>query len=142
MKIKTTFLTLFLLISLSLKSQTSDLLFIPNQNSFVATYKSDYFIGAYSGGYYILRVTPYTYTTPFTFINRFGLSIGNNRISFMGGVFFDDVIQNPYLPLRPDLWVKINPIRILLDEDLVLDLSLGLNYSSSINYGLGLSINY
>lgn len=132
---------LMLLFYTTLKSQTTDFLFVPNQNSLVATYTSGYSVGMYFGGRYITSFPqPYTYTTPFSLLNRVGLIVGNDRISIMGGVYGNYI--GLYSNLNPDVWIKVNPIRILTDNDTIFDLSLGLNYSEDINYGFGISIRY
>lgn len=142
MMTKTTYLLLFVFFTSLLKAQTTDFLFVPNQNSFVGTYNSSSLIGAYFGGYYILSVHPYTYTTPLSFFNRVGLTFGNDRVSLMGGIFLPDIPPTLLIKPIPDVWLKINPIRILSGKDTAFDFSLGLNYSKSINYGVGISIRY
>lgn len=138
---KTIFAVTFVFISFFAKSQTTDFLFVPNQNSLVVTYTSGYSVGMYFGGRYITSFPqPYTYTTPFSLLNRVGLIVGNDRLSIMGGVYGDYI--GFYSNLKPDVWVKVNPVRILTDKDTIFDLSLGLNYSENINYGFGISIRY
>lgn len=138
---KTISTALFLILSLVIKSQTSDVLYIPNQNSIVISLNPNNLVGLYGGGYMITSFPqPYTYTTPFTIFNRVGLSIGNDKISIMGGIYS----ENSYylLDFKPDFWIKINPIRFLTNKRTRFDLSLGLNYSDKINPAFGISIRY
>jgi len=136
---KTTFVILFLFLFHNGKSQSSDLLFVPQQNSIVVTFNPNNIIGLYGGGFFTTSFPqPYTYTTPFTIINRLGLSVGNNKLAIMGGIYS----QNPLydLQFKPDVWLKINPIRFLTRKNTIFDLSLGMNYSDDIRWGIGLSI--
>lgn len=138
---KSIYVILILLMSNTIKSQTTDILYVPNQNGLIATYTSNYFVGMYLGGRYITSFPqPYTYTTPFSLLNRVGIVLGNDRVSLMGGIYGDYI--GFHSNIKPDIWVKINPIRILTDTDTIFDLSLGLNYSEGINYGFGISIRY
>jgi hypothetical protein len=137
---KTIIASLFVLFSFSLKSQTTDILLIPKQNSLLATYTSRSFVGTYVGGFYVTSFPqPYIYTTPLTILNRVGVVLGNNKISLMVGIYGDYLTL--YSNVKPDLWIKINPIRTLIKSDAILDLSFALNYSQNINYGVGVSIS-
>jgi hypothetical protein len=137
---KTIIGVLFVLISFSLKSQTTDILFVPKQNSLLATYTSRSFVGMYVGGFYVTSFPqPYTYTTPLSVLNRVGVVLGNNKISIMGGIYGDYLTL--YSNVKPDLWIKINPIRTLIKSDAIFDLSFAINYSQNINYGVGVSIS-
>ena len=54
----------FLAVTLSVKSQQSDILYIPDQNSLVASYNFKQ-VGLYFGGFYTTTLPqPYIYTTP------------------------------------------------------------------------------
>jgi hypothetical protein len=138
---KTISIILFIFISLIGYSQTSDLLIVPTQNSLVTTYKSVSPIGMYVGGQYLTSIPqPYTYTTPFRVFNRLGVLLGGNKVSVMVGIFSE--FDNLDIKVRPDAWIKINPLRMLLDLNTGFDLSLGLNYSNGFNYGIGFSFTY
>jgi len=58
----------------------------------------------------------------------------------MGGVFFENFMDNT--EFKPDVWVKIYPLRILLNVERGPDFTLGVNYMNGINYGVGLSIPF
>jgi hypothetical protein len=138
---KTIPIILFLFISSIVRSQTCDILFVPQQNSLVGTIKTISPLGLYLGGHYMTTLpNPYTYTTPFSFLNRFGVFLGTNKISFMVGIFSEFYATD--LKIRPDAWIKINPFRLILNNDRGFDLSLGVNYSKGINYGVGVSYTY
>jgi hypothetical protein len=132
----------FLAVTLSVKSQQTDILYIPNQNSLVASYNFKQ-VGLYVGGYYTTSFPqPYTYTTPLSIMNRLGLSYvdKSNSFSIMAGTF----IENGQIDLEliPDVWVKLYPIRMITRNKKTLDFSLGLNYSKGFRYGVGLSIPF
>jgi hypothetical protein len=132
----------FLAVTLSVKSQQTDILYIPNQNSLVASYNFKQ-VGLYVGGYYTTSFPqPYTYTTPLSIMNRLGLSYvdKSNSFSIMAGTFIENGQIN--LELIPDVWVKLYPIRMITRNKKTLDFSLGLNYSKGFRYGVGLSIPF
>jgi hypothetical protein len=132
----------FLAVTLSVKSQQTDILYIPNQNSLVASYNFKQ-VGLYVGGYYTtLFPQPYTYTTPLSIMNRLGLSYvdKSNSFSIMAGTFIEN--RQIDLELIPDVWVKLYPIRMISRNKKTLDFSLGLNYSKGFRYGVGLSIPF
>jgi hypothetical protein len=56
----------------------------------------------------------------------------------MGGVFLENYLDE--VKFKPDVWVKIYPLRIILDVKAGPDFTLGVNYMNGINYGVGLSI--
>lgn len=140
MKKLTIILSLFL--TLSVKAQQCDILYVPSQHSLVGSYNFRQ-VGLYVGGYYVTTLPqPYIYTTPILMINRVGLTYVNkdNTYSIMGGTF----LQSYYgrVDIIPDVWVKIYPIRMITKNKKSLDFSLGLNYSNGFRYGVGLSIIY
>jgi hypothetical protein len=133
---------LSLVLSLSLKSQQSDILYIPDQNSLVASYNFKQ-VGLYVGGFYMTSLPqPYIYTTPYSMMNRIGISYvsKNNTFSIMGGTFLEHYLVN--VEMSPDVWVKVYPIRLITKNPRTLDFSLGLNYSKGFRYGVGLSIPF
>jgi hypothetical protein len=140
---KTT-ITLFLILVCSVVyGQTSDVMYVPNDKSLVVTYYNNYSgLGFYMGGYVSTSFPhPYIYTTPQSRINRAGISLNcGNKVSLMGGVFLENFIENR--ELKPDVWVKIYPLRIILNVKEGPDFTLGVNYMNGINYGVGLSIPF
>jgi hypothetical protein len=139
---KTTLITILLLITLNSYSQTSDVMWVPDQKTLVATYNSDLSgIGFYMGGYlHTSFPAPYIYTTPVSRFNRVGLSFTNHQVGLMVGGFmqaFQDSIS-----VKPDIWLKIHPIRILTKTKRGLDFTIGVNYMDGFRYGVGLSIPF
>lgn len=135
-------LTISILLSTTLKSQQSDILYIPDQNSLVVSYNFKQ-VGLYLGGYYVTTLPqPYTYTTPYSIMNRIGLSYvsKHNTFSIMGGAFLSHYIDK--VEMDPDVWLKIYPIRLISKNPRTLDFSLGINYSKGFRYGIGLSIPF
>ena len=58
----------------------------------------------------------------------------------MGGVFLENYLDE--VKFKPDVWVKIYPIRMITKDKKSIDFSLGINYSNGFRYGVGLSIPY
>lgn len=139
---KTTLITILLLFTFKSYSQTSDVMWVPDQKTLVATYNSELTgIGFYMGGYLLTSFpTPYIYTTPVSRFNRVGLSFTNHQVGLMVGGFmgaFQDSIS-----VKPDIWLKIHPVRILTKTKRGLDFTIGVNYMDGFRYGVGLSIPF
>jgi hypothetical protein len=132
----------FLLLTLSVKAQQCDILYVPSQHSLVGSYNFKQ-VGLYVGGYYVTTLPqPYIYTTPISIMNRIGLTYVNkdNTYSIMCGAFLQSYFD--HVDMTPDVWVKIYPIRMITKDKKSLDFSLGVNYSNGFRYGVGLSIPY
>ena len=140
---KTIYISIFLLfVVTTVKSQSSDLMYVPDQKSLVVSYNSTYTpIGFYLGGYFTTSLPqPYIYTTPLSIINRVGLSFSTGQISVMGGAYVKSYVDS--LALKPDIWVKIYPLRILTKTKKGFDFTFGVNYMDKFRYGIGLSIPF
>ena len=137
---KTTLTLILIFICSLVNGQTSDVMYVPNDKSAVVTYNNNYNgLGFYVGGYITTSFPqPYIYTTPQSRMNRAGISITNHKVSVMGGVFLENYLDE--VKFKPDVWVKIYPLRIILDVKAGPDFTLGVNYMNGINYGVGLSI--
>jgi hypothetical protein len=136
---KITFIVL-LLLTLSVRAQQTDILYVPSQNSLVISYNFKQ-VGVYFGGYSMTTLPqPYIYTTPISIMNRVGLTYlnKNNTYGIMCGTFIQSYPDK--INLTPDVWVKIYPIRMITKNKKSLDFSLGVNYSNGFRYGIGLSI--
>jgi hypothetical protein len=139
---KTLLTTILLLLSVIVKAQQVDALYIPSQKSLVASYNYKQ-IGCYVGGYYVTTFPhPYIYTTPLTIVNRAGLTYvnKNNTFSIMGGAYIKSYFDE--VELTPDIWVKIYPIRMITKDKTSLDFALGVNYMDGFRFGIGVSIPY
>ena len=139
---KTLLTTILLLLSLTVKAQQVDALYIPSQKSLVASYNYKQ-IGCYIGGYYVTTFPhPYIYTTPLTIVNRAGLTYvnKNNTFSVMGGAYIKSYFDE--VELTPDIWVKVYPIRMITKDKTSLDFALGINYMDGFRFGVGVSIPY
>ena len=139
---KTTLTTILLLITLNSYSQTSDVMWVPDQKTLVATYNSELTgIGFYMGGYLLTSFpAPYIYTTPVSRFNRVGLSFTNHQVGLMVGGFMEAFQDS--ISVKPDIWLKIHPIRILTKTKRGLDFTIGVNYMDGFRYGVGLSIPF
>lgn len=139
---KTLLTTILLLLSLTVKAQQVDALYIPSQKSLVASYNYKQ-IGCYIGGYYVTTFPhPYIYTTPLTIVNRAGLTYvnKNNTFSIMGGAYIKSYFDE--VELTPDIWVKVYPIRMITKDKTSFDFALGINYMDGFRFGVGVSIPY
>ena len=139
---KTILTTILLLLSLTVKGQQSDILYIPSQKSAVVTYNYKQ-IGLYVGGYFVTTFPqPYIYTTPLSIMNRAGLTYVNksNTFSIMGGAYLKTYFDR--VDMSPDIWVKIYPIRMITGDKTSLDFAVGVNYMEGFRLGFGLSIPY
>lgn len=139
---KTIIVTFFLLISVLAKSQSGDLIYLPQQKSVLASYTLNFsHVGLYVGGY--IRSTfpaPYIYTTPMSLINRVGLSFGNGKYGVMAGGFVENFRDS--IKVQPDIWVKVYPLRIFTNTKEGFDFILCVNYMKKLNYGVGISIPF
>ena len=140
---KTIYISIFLLfVVTTVKSQSSDLMYVPDQKSLVVSYNNTYTpIGFYLGGYFTTSLPqPYIYTTPLSIINRIGLSFSTGQISVMGGAYVKSYVDS--LAMKPDIWIKIYPLRILTKTKKGFDFTFGVNYMDKFRYGVGLSIPF
>lgn len=139
---KTTLITILVLITFKSYSQTSDVMWVPDQKTLVATYNSELTgIGFYMGGYLLTSFpAPYIYTTPVSRFNRVGLSFTNHQVGVMVGGFMEAFQDS--ISVKPDIWLKIHPIRILTKTKRGLDFTIGVNYMDGFRYGVGLSIPF
>jgi len=62
----------------------------------------------------------------------------NNKLSLMGGFFIESFVDS--LSVRPDIWVKVNPLRCLLKTNQGFDFSVAVNYMKDFRCAVGLSI--
>jgi hypothetical protein len=134
--------TILLLLSVMVKAQQTDILYLPTQKSLVASYNYKQ-IGLYVGGYYVTTYPqPYIYTTPLSIMNRIGLTYvnKNNTFSIMGGAYLKTYFD--HVDMTPDVWVKIYPIRMLTGDKSSIDFAVGVNYMEGFSLGIGLSIPY
>ena len=139
---KTTLITILLLFTFKSYSQTSDVMWVPDQKTLVATYNSELTgIGFYMGGYLLTSFpAPYIYTTPVSRFNRVGLSFTNHQVGLMVGGFMEAFQDS--ISVKPDVWLKIHPIRILTKTKRGVDFTIGVNYMDGFRYGVGLSIPF
>ncbi len=139
---KTIFFIIFILTFQISYSQTSDLLYVPEDKSLIVTYNNNSGVGFYVGGSFITYFSQqFVYTRPVAIINRLGLNLTyKNKTSVLLGASINKNFD--LLDLQPEMWLKINPLRIILKTPKGFDLSFAVGYSQDIKYGLGMSINY
>jgi hypothetical protein len=100
-------------------------------------------IGLYVGGYYTTNFPPpYLYRTPISIINRMGVNIvgSKQKWGLMGGVYIEDT--EDYKSLKPDVWLKIYPLKILTNTSKGFDFVVAVNYMDSFRWGFGISIPF
>lgn len=139
---KTTILSFLLFFGFESYGQVADVMWIPSQKSLVASQRPHFSpIGFYAGGYYTTKFpSPYLYTTPLSIFNRVGINyVGpKQKWGFMGGVYFEN--KKDLQEYKPDIWIKIYPLRIITGANNGLDLTIGVNYMEGFRYGIGLSL--
>ncbi len=129
------------LISITAKSQSSAIVYIPSDYSVVGIYKPNQKTGFYFGGKYIFFIpAQYYYTTPYSYVNRFGVDVSFKRgISLMGGGCFTETPLLINTKFVPELWVRCNLIQLVTNKDEDLDLTFMALVSKDFYYGLGLN---
>lgn len=139
---KTILLFLFLTVSLKSKAQNTDVIYIFEEKSLVATYNNNFNgFGFYFGGYLTTTFpTPYIYTTPMSRINRVGLSFTNHKFSIMTGVFGESYLNE--IKFQPDIWFKLYPLRIITKTKSGPDFVFAVNYMKGFRAAVGLSIPF
>lgn len=139
---KTIVTSIFLIISIFAKGQSSDIIYVPNQKSLVVSYTLNYsHVGMYVGGY--VRTTfpaPYIYTTPMSMINRIGVNFGGGKYNIMLGGYVESFGAS--VSIQPDVWLKIYPLRIITNTKEGADIVLAVNYMREFNYGVGIAIPF
>ncbi len=137
---------LSVLVGLSLKGQsTTDLLYVPLDNTLLVSYKPSY-VGFYVGGKYMTSYPqPYLYTTPMAFVNRFGADISLIKdLSLMVGAEVP-MYTTPSLgqQYKPEVWLKSRVVGTIRQNRQRYDLSLCLKIDRIFLYGIGITIpNY
>ena len=139
---KTTILSFLLFLGFESYGQVADVMWVPSQKSLVASQRPYHSpLGVYVGGYYTTNFpSPYIYTTPLSIFNRAGINyVGpGQKWGFMGGVYFEN--KKELKEYKPDIWLKIYPLRIITGANTGLDLTIGVNYMEGFRYGIGLSL--
>jgi hypothetical protein len=129
------------LISITAKSQSSAIVYVPIDYSVIGIYKPNQKTGFYLGGRYVFSVpAQYSYTTPYSYVNRFGVDVSLKRgTSLMGGGCFTEAPSFINTKFIPELWVKSNLVQLFTNKDKDLDLTLMARISKEFYYGLGLN---
>jgi hypothetical protein len=129
------------LISITAKSQSSAIVYVPIDYSVIGIYKPNQKTGFYLGGRYVFSVpAQYSYTTPYSYVNRFGVDVSLKcGTSLMGGGCFTDAPSFINTKFIPELWVRSNLVQLFTNKDKDLDLTLMARISKEFYYGLGLN---
>ena len=139
---KTTIVSFLLFWGFESYGQVADVMWVPSQKSLVASQRPYHSpLGVYVGGYYTTNFpSPYIYTTPLSIFNRVGINyVGpKQKWGFMGGVYFEN--KKELKQYKPDIWLKVYPLRIITGANTGLDLTIGINYMEGFRYGIGLSL--
>ena len=136
---KSLILPFLLTITSFCKAQSSDLIFIPTDNSAVLTVTHNV-VGLYVGGRILTSFSnPYTYDTPFAQVTRLGVDLRPIKdVSILIGT------RMPYgfyhIELEPEAWVKFRLVNTLKQTTDNVDLTLMVGYSGEFMYGMGLCL--
>lgn len=135
-------LLLLLILGLSMKGQSSDIIYVPTDNTLVVTYKTE-IVGLYIGGKYMTAYpAPYLYTTPSAFVNRFGADISIFKdVSMLVGAQVP-MYTTSWIGIQytPEVWLKSRVVGTILQKKLRYDLSLLLQINKNPHYGVGICI--
>jgi len=138
-------IVIFLLISTPLFSQrANDIIYVPSDNSILISQTVNN-VGFYLGGQYFTQYPyPYTYNTPYAFLNRFGAEVKMfNDVSLMVGGYSKNMgTTYPPNQIRPELWIKTRLINTLTDQTNDLDFVVLVRASHEFYYGLGLFVKW
>lgn len=133
---------LFWILGISSRAQSSDIVYVPGDNTLIVTYKTE-FVGLYIGGKYMTSYpAPYLYTTPSAFVNRFGADISLFKdVSVLVGaqvpMYTTSWIGIQY---KPEVWVKTRVVGTILQKKLRYDLTIFLQIIEPPYYGIGVCI--
>ena len=133
---------LFWILGISSRAQSSDIVYVPGDNTLIVTYKTE-IVGLYIGGKYMTSYpAPYLYTTPSAFVNRFGADISLFKdVSVLVGaqipMYTTSWIGIQY---KPEVWVKSRVVGTILQKKLRYDLTIFLQIIEPPYYGIGVCI--
>lgn len=136
---KSLILLFLLTITSFCRAQSSDLIFIPTDNSAVLTVTHNV-VGLYVGGRILTSFSnPYTYDTPFAQVTRLGVDLRPIKdVSILVGTQMPNGFYN--LELKPEAWVKFRLVNTLKQTTDNVDLTLMVGYSGEFMYGIGLCL--
>ena len=145
---KQTITTLLFLVSfIGLKGQSSTIGYIPETNSIVLCTDNINLTTEYSPfGLYtifeaekIITNADYRYGFPSTI----GVNVGlfQNGINVGGGASIEWLPNDEY-EIYPNLMLRFHPLKMLTQNNRMIDISLMLNVSKETNFGIGLSIPF
>jgi hypothetical protein len=135
-------LLLLWILGINSRAQSSDIIYVPDDNTLIVTYKTE-IVGLYIGGKYITSYpAPYLYTTPSAFVNRFGAGISLFKdVSVLVGaqvpMYTTSWIGIQY---KPEVWVKSRVVGTIIQKKLRYDLNTLLQISKTPYYGIGVCI--
>ena len=135
----------FILTSLVGYSQSSTVGFIPATQDVVLCTDNINLTTEYSpfGMYTIYDLDRVTNSTEYSnyFPRTFGVNVAlfNNGINFGGGVSVDFLPFDEY-EVYPDFLVRVHPLKMLTQENRMIDISLMINFSKTNEFGIGISI--
>lgn len=125
-----------------MKGQSTDIIYVPTDNTLLVTYKTG-IVGLYIGGKYMTAYpAPYLYTTPSAFVNRFGADISLFKdVSMLVGAQVP-MYTTSWIGIQytPEVWLKSRVVGTILQKKLRYDLSLLLQINKNPHYGVGVCI--
>lgn len=130
------------IIGLTSEAQSTDIIYVPNDNTLIVSYKTE-IVGLYIGGKYMTAYpAPYLYTTPSAFVNRFGTDISLFKdVSVLVGtkvpMYTTSWIGIQY---KPEVWLKSHVVGTILQKKMRYDLTTILQISKTPYYGIGVCV--
>ena len=144
-KMKTIITTIMLFLTINLWGQYSGITYFPTEGSFMVSMENSdgngWGIHA-GGGYNMFIVTnPVNSMNPNPYLDRFGINYGilKSGIVIGTGIKFN-TLPNTDKDLRPEVWVKLHPLKLITQNRNQWDVSVTYSISEKRYWGFGLAI--
>jgi hypothetical protein len=142
---KTIITTIMLFLTINLWGQYSGITYFPNEGSFMVSMENSdgkgWGIHA-GGGYNMFIVTnPVNSMNPNPYLDRFGINYGilKSGIVIGTGIKFN-TLPNTDKDLRPEVWIKLHPLKLITQNRNQWDVSVTYSISEKRYWGFGLAI--
>lgn len=138
-------LILFSILSVPLFAQkANDIIYIPIDNSAIVSQTVNR-VGFYVGGQYFTGYPyPYTYTTPYSLLNRFGgeVKLFNDVSLMLGGYQKNMGMSYPPNQIKPEVWVKSRIVNTISNKTNDFDVVSIIRVSQEFYYGIGIYVKW
>jgi hypothetical protein len=142
---KTIITTIMLFLTINLWGQYSGITYFPDERSFMLSLENTDNKGwgiHVGGGYNMWLVsTPISQVNPSPYLDRFGINYGilKSGVVIGTGIKFN-TLPNTNNDVRPEVWFKLQPLKLLTQNRNQWDVSVTYSISDKQYWGFGLSI--